>query len=235
MIDALSPDKRHALDRGLALKRGAGVALGIRPLTALTAVGAAAHHLFERAAGIGLPLEPWLGRGGSEIVWSLALPTWALVALTRPRTTPLLAAANGAAVATVAIHYAEWQWHRRGLLPLLTAAEGLPERALGPYNAILLAWGATAIAALIRETHRGERLAAVGGLAAFWPARALARHHYRWLAISPEPYAPGRDTSSRREGILMTIIARIAGRIGLASSRASFHARRATGPWRMDR
>ena len=194
MPRAGDPDHAHTLVVGHSLADGArvtpAVALGIRPLTALTAAGAAAHHLFERAAGIGLPLQPWLGRRGSQIVWSLALPTWALAALTRPRTTPLLAAANGAAVATVTIHYAEWPWHRRGLLPILTAAEGLPERALGPYNAILLAWGATAIAALIHETRRGERLAAIGGLAAFWPARALARHHHRWLATPPELCAP---------------------------------------------
>lgn len=161
--------------------------VGGRPLSALTAAGAAAHHLFERRAGLGLPLEPWLGRCGSDIIWILALPTWALLSLTRSRTAPLLAAANGAALATVAVHFAEWPWHLRGALPILTAAEGLPKRALGPYNFILLAWSATAITALACETRRGERLAALGGLATFWPVRTLARHHYRWLAtIRPQ-------------------------------------------------
>ena len=154
----------------------------VRPLSALTAAAAATHHLFERSAGLGLPLQPFLGRRGSEILWSLALPAWALGSLTRRRTTPLLAAANGASAATVTVHYTEWPSRRRGLLPVLTAAEGLPEHALGPYNAILITWGAAAVAALLCETRPGERLAAAAGLAGFWPARALARHHYRWLA-----------------------------------------------------
>jgi hypothetical protein len=84
------------------------------------------------------------------------------------------AAANGAAVATVAVHFAESPWHRQGVVPLVTAAEGLPERALGPYNFILLTWSATAITALACETRGGERIAALGGLATFWPARAGA-------------------------------------------------------------
>jgi hypothetical protein len=159
-----------------------------RPLSALTAVGASAHHLFERRAGLGLPLQPWLGRRASDIIWGLALPAWALLSLTGSRRAPLLAAANGAAVATVVVHFAQWPWRRQGALPLLTAAEGLPECALGPYNFILLAWSATAITALACETRRGERVAALGGLATFWPARALARHHYRWLG-STRPQA----------------------------------------------
>ena len=157
---------------------------GARPLSALTAAGAAGHHLFERQAGLGLPLQPWLGRRGADIVWSVALPLWALTSLTRRRTAPLIAAANGAALATVAVHFAEWPWHRRGVLPFLTSAEGLPKRTLGRYNLILLAWGAAAISGLACETRRGERLAALGGLATFWPARTLARHHYRWLATT---------------------------------------------------
>jgi hypothetical protein len=91
------------------------------------------------------------------------------------------------------VHFAEWPWHRRGVLRLLTAAEGLPERALGWYNLILLAWSATAITAVVCETRRGERLAAVAGLATFWPARTLARHHYRWL-----------ETTRRQVGLVAT-------------------------------
>lgn len=82
--------------------------LGPRPHSVLTAGGTAGHHVFEHAAGLGLPLQPWLGQRKSEIFWGLALPTWALDSLTRRRTAPLLAAANGAAAATVAVHFAEW-------------------------------------------------------------------------------------------------------------------------------
>src|SRR5881275_922557 len=46
-----------------------------RPFNALAALGAAGHNGFERWAGIGVFLEPWLGRRATDILWSVAIPT----------------------------------------------------------------------------------------------------------------------------------------------------------------
>ena len=42
-----------------------------RPLTALTALGAAAHHTYELSAGVGLVWQPQMGLPGSLAFWSM--------------------------------------------------------------------------------------------------------------------------------------------------------------------
>ena len=45
-----------------------------RPFNALAALGAAGHNGFERWAGVGVFLEPWIGRRASNVLWSVTLP-----------------------------------------------------------------------------------------------------------------------------------------------------------------
>ena len=56
-----------------------------RPFNALAALGAAGHNGFERWAGIGVFLEPWLGRRATNILWSTSLPLWFSQALSGRR------------------------------------------------------------------------------------------------------------------------------------------------------
>src|SRR5207245_11781211 len=90
-----------------------------RPFNALAALGAAGHNGFERWAGIGVFLEPWLGRRATNILWSTALPLWFVQALSgRRRDEPMLAFNAGTAIAGAAVHYVEWPWSPRfGFLP----------------------------------------------------------------------------------------------------------------------
>ena len=56
-----------------------------KPLNALATVGTAAHHAFERWAGVGVFLEPWLGRRPTNAVWSVLMPYGIYRALERQR------------------------------------------------------------------------------------------------------------------------------------------------------
>ena len=52
-----------------------------RPFTVMNALGTAAHHTFEVRAGVGLVLEPLIGRRGAVALWATGLPAWAAAAL----------------------------------------------------------------------------------------------------------------------------------------------------------
>src|ERR687886_452849 len=64
--------------------------------------------------------------------------------------------------------------------PYLIAAEGLPARSLPAYNAVLWAWGAAAVAALLRETPRRLAALAVPGAVLALALRGSARRHFDW-------------------------------------------------------
>ncbi len=167
-----------------------------RPLTALTALGTAAHHAFEVRAGVGLVFEPFIGRRGAVALWSAGLPAWAAAAWLG-RGEPIekwLALNNGAGLAGGLVHFVEWPWELRGPIPQLVEAEGMTPELLGPYNTILQLWVLVGALALAVETPRHARRWALAGLLLGEPLRRSAVHHFRWAheqaEREPERWSP---------------------------------------------
>ena len=176
-----------------------------RPLAVLAAAGTAAHHGLELGTGVGLVLQPELGLAGSSVLWVAALGGWALAGVGRRRRwDPVVDMACGAALAGSLVHFTLWPWHRGRLgLPVLTEAEGMPQRRLGAYNAVLWSWGAAAGLSLLLETRPGHRRWGLVGAATLPLLRRSARHHFEWAtrqavvrpawwnrALAPPPCGP---------------------------------------------
>lgn len=168
-----------------------------RPLTALTALGTAAHHAFEVRAGVGLVFEPFIGRRGAVALWSVGLPTWAVAAWLGGGESieKWLALNNGAGLAGGLVHFVEWPWELRGPIPPhLVEAEGMTPELLGPYNTILQLWVLAGALALAVETPRHARRWALAGLLLGEPLRRSAVHHFRWAheqaEREPERWSP---------------------------------------------
>lgn len=153
-----------------------------KPFSLLAALGTAAHHGFERQAGVGLVFEPFLGRRRTTAMWLVALPFWMWRA-TRPapRDEPLLALNAGVAIAGSFVHFVEWPWSLRGgVLPWLDAAEGLPPSKLPAYNTILWLWMVGGVGSAVLETRPADRKWVAVGVATAPALLASARHHFRW-------------------------------------------------------
>ncbi len=163
-----------------------------RPFNALAALGTAGHNGFERCAGVGVFLEPWLGRRATNALWSAVLPLWFWQALSgRRRDEPMLAFNAGTAIAGSVVHYVEWPWSLRfGFLPWLEEAEGFRPSLLPAYNAILLAWLVSALASLLTETRREHPKFAVAGVATGPLLLVSARHHFVWAREQAEKGDP---------------------------------------------
>jgi hypothetical protein len=163
-----------------------------RPFNALSALGAAAHNGFERWAGIGVFLEPWLGRRATNILWSTSLPLWFWRALAGSRREePLLAFNAGLAIAGAAVHYVEWPWSLRfGVLPWLREAEGFRPSLLPAYNMILMLWFISGVASVATETPRENLKHAAAGIATAPLLLASARHHFVWAREQAESGDP---------------------------------------------
>jgi hypothetical protein len=157
-----------------------------RPFHLLTALGAVAHHGFELGAGVGLVFQPWLGLGGAGALWAATFGSWLAASQTRSRRWNVpLALAAGMSLGAVALHYVMWPWRWRGL-PYLIEAEGLRASQLAPYNTVLWAWGAAAVAALAKETVPAALpVAAVGATTALAFAPS-ARRHFEWIREEAE-------------------------------------------------
>jgi hypothetical protein len=159
-----------------------------RPFNALAALGSAAHNGFERWAGVGVFLEPELGRRNTNIVWSVLLPYWfwrALVGTRRDE--PLLAFNAGIAAAGVVVHYVDWPWKRRfGFWPWLTEAEGFRPSLLNSYNTILNVWFIGAVGSLLKETHRDNVKYFAAGLSTGPLLLISARRHFEWARRQAE-------------------------------------------------
>jgi hypothetical protein len=153
-----------------------------RPLNALAALGTAAHNGFERWAGIGVFLEPWLGRRATNVLWSVSLPVWFWRALAGSRRDePALAFAAGSAIAGAVVHYVDWPWSLRlGILPWLKEAEGFRPSRLPAYNTILLLWFIGGVGSVLSEIRRENVKYAAAGLATGPLLLASARHHFKW-------------------------------------------------------
>jgi hypothetical protein len=153
-----------------------------RPFSVMSTAATAAHHGFELGAGVGLVFQPYLGLGGAAALWALVLPGLAVLAAKgSPRADRVLSLAAGASLAGALVHFTLWPWRRRGPLLWLTAAEGLRDRELGPYNLILDWWALASGLALAFEARGPARRWGAAGRAAALPLRASARHHFVWL------------------------------------------------------
>lgn len=154
-----------------------------QPLNAIATLGAAAHNGFERWAGVGVFLEPWIGRRASNVFWSVTLPVGFVRALVGDdrRDGPLLAFNAGIAIAGMGVHFADWPWSRRwGVLPCLDEAEGLTPAQMPFYNAILWTWLAAGIGSVVLETRPEHRKYALVGVATAPLLLESARHHFAW-------------------------------------------------------
>lgn len=159
-----------------------------RPFNMLAALGAAGHNGFERWAGIGVFLEPWIGRRATNLLWSTSLPLWFCQALAgRRRDEPMLAFNAGVAIAGSAVHYVEWPWTLRfGWLPWLEEAEGFRPSLLPAYNTILLLWFIGGLGSVLTEIRRENLKFAVVGMATGPLLLASARHHFAWAREQAE-------------------------------------------------
>jgi hypothetical protein len=159
-----------------------------RPFNMLAALGAAGHNGFERWAGIGVFLEPWIGRRATNILWSTSLPLWFMQAVAgRRRDEPMLAFNAGVAIAGAAVHYVEWPWSLRfGLVPWLEEAEGFRPSLLPAYNAILLLWFVGGLGSVLTEFRRENLKFAAVGVATGPLLMISARHHFAWARAQAE-------------------------------------------------
>ncbi len=188
--------------RGAPGDRGSGDAdqprrrARVKPLSLLALAGTAAHHGFERWAGVGLVLEPWLGRRRAEVFWSAIFAWWLTEAVTgREGASGFRAWGAGMSVAGAVVHFADWPWSLRwGFLPWLDEAEGLTPERVPAYNTILWVWLVGGAASGLFETGA----ATAAGSRSGWPAhpamRASARHHFAWAREQarrdPESWSP---------------------------------------------
>jgi hypothetical protein len=154
----------------------------LKPLNALATLGAAGHNGFERWAGVGVFLEPWIGRRATNVLWGVTLPVGFERALRGgDRDGPLLAFNAGLAIAGTAVHFVDWPWSLRwGLVPWLDEAEGLRPEQLPAYNAILSAWLLGGVGSVLLETRREHLPYALAGVATAPLLLESARHHFAW-------------------------------------------------------
>ena len=160
----------------------------MKPFNALAALGTAGHHGFERWAGVGVFLEPWLGRAKTNLFWSATMPIWLYRALAgRERDEPLLAFSAGVAIAGSLVHFVGWPWSLRlGIFPWLDQAEGLPPEQLTAYNSILWGWLVGGVGSVVTETKREHLKFAAAGVATAPLLSASAKHHFKWAREQAE-------------------------------------------------
>jgi hypothetical protein len=163
-----------------------------RPFNALAALGTAAHNGFERWAGVGVFLEPWLGRRRTNVLWSALLPFWFWRAVAGGRREePMLAFNAGAAVAGALVHFMGWPWSLRfGFLPWLDEAEGFRPSLLPAYNVLLWVWLTGGAGSVVSETRRENLKYAAAGMATAPLLLASARHHFEWAREQAEKGDP---------------------------------------------
>ena len=163
-----------------------------RRFTTLAALGTAGHHGFERWAGVGIVLEPWLGRRRSNVLWTLTLVYWlASARWGGRRAEPQLAFGAGTAIAGAVVHYTEWPWSLRlGVVPWLDEAEGFRPSLLPAYNTILWLWFIGGVGAVLTEIRREHVKYAAAGVATAPVLLASARHHFAWAREQAESGNP---------------------------------------------
>lgn len=88
----------------------------------------------------------------------------------------------GVAVGVPVVHFTLWPWKAVRGVPVLTEAEGLPERLMPLYNGILYAWALAGLVAIAVDTPPRRRPWAIAGLASAVGIRPAARAHFNWMA-----------------------------------------------------
>ncbi len=167
-----------------------------RPFAAGSVLGTIAHHGYETRAGVGLVFEPELGRRGAYALWGTLFPLMLASAAREGELNERLSAVNaGIGAAGVAVHFAAWPWSLHRGIPMLDEAEGLTERQLPAYNAVLWFWLLTSVASLATEAGpRSRRIGLIAGLVNFPILLFSARHHFRWAReqarLEPERWSP---------------------------------------------
>ncbi|MBE7187630.1 hypothetical protein [Jatrophihabitans endophyticus] len=164
----------------------------MKPFSALATAGGAAHNGFERWSGVGVFLEPWIGRRATDVLWTLAPPLllWRAT-VDEPLDEAMTAFGAGVAVAGAGVHFVEWPWSRRfGFLPWLDEAEGMPPSHLPAYNTILWLWMLGGVGSIAFETRRRHLKWAAAGIATAPLLVASARHHFAWAHARAESGDP---------------------------------------------
>jgi hypothetical protein len=140
-----------------------------------------AHSAYERAGGIGLPLQETIRLGPAVAFHVVGIP-WGLRSARRGEVA--VAVLAGMSLGAAVAHFVIWPTERRlGVLPILTGrAEGLPPRWTAAYNVVLAAWAAAATGALVRETPRRRLPLAVGAAVGTGPlVRWASVRKLRWV------------------------------------------------------
>jgi hypothetical protein len=172
-----------------------------RPWTALSAVGAAAHHGFELTEGVGLVWQPELGLPVAGALWAGQISIWGAVAARGSRRwDKLLAVWSGAALAGVLVHFLLWPWRIDGFgIPALTETEGIRSSKLPLYNAILRVWGVASALSIAREICPRDRKWALVGFATLPLLVASATHHFSWIHEQASSNPAWWNRSGRRD------------------------------------
>ncbi len=141
----------------------------------------AVHQAVELAFGTGVIGQSSVGLGPAIAASVLLDGGWVALAR-RGRADRLLAFLSGVALGVPAIHFTLWPWKLNRGVPVLTEAEGLPERLMPAYNAILYGWAAAGAAALVADTGPRHRKWSLAGMASVLAFRPVAQSHFRWMA-----------------------------------------------------
>jgi hypothetical protein len=178
-----------------------------RPLNALASLGAAGHNGFERWAGVGIFLEPWIGRRGSNMLWGVVHPLslWRGVFGTE-HDDASLAFNAGVSIAGAGVHFVEWPWSLKfGFLPWLEEAEGFKPNLLPAYNTILWLWMLGGVGSALLETRREHYKWVAAGVATAPVLLASARHHFAWAKEQAQAGDPAFSEALLKDSVRQPI------------------------------
>ena len=128
----------------------------------------AGHVSLELAAGVGLPLASLVGPVPAAAAFAVCTrAVWRRAGDTSAPVDGRLGFWNGLSLAAAIAHLRSWPRRRsRTGLPLLVECEGLAERLMPAYNALIYVGAGSAVVALIREDRSGPRWPALVGISA---------------------------------------------------------------------
>ena len=123
-----------------------------RPWTRAGAVLVAAHVFYELGAGVAMPLASRLGPAApAALVASGTAVVWREAGRRGGSADRVFAVLNGAFLSAALGHFTSWPRTSMAGLPWLTECEGLTGRLMPPYNLLLHASAAAAVAGLVEN------------------------------------------------------------------------------------